>query len=441
MKISIVRSHATENSILSSLSTTKNVKLVTMIIIIVFSLCSAGAVLLSFSSTTFTSIMIIPPAYAQLDLETIKYRNLIIDLGNGIKTNAQLTIPAVGKGPYPGVLLIQGSGALDMNETQGIVRIDNITGTKIYPPTPFFQIAEYLSERGFAILRYDKRGIGANLTILNSNVWGNVTLDELQNDTDKALSVLMQQPEVDKSAKISLIGHSEGSVIAPRVAIDNYDKVKNIILMGAEAQNFRDLFYFQHVALPLLYAEKVLDKNHTLLISVEQASKDPIFQYHLSSANITDIRNVDTNNDAYISINNELRPKIVHFFEVIVDEIMSSSSYSDEKCNDIEGCELLLKSHLLSNNTLNIIENIPSNIGILVLQGENDTFTPVQQAFLIQQKLTEIKHPNHSLITYPKLGHYFYPSSQWVETVGPIEDYVLQDIFEWLTSQLRKINP
>ena len=48
---------------------------------------------------------------AQQDLETIKYRDLVIDLGDGIKTNAQLTFPAVGKGPFPGVLLVHGSGA------------------------------------------------------------------------------------------------------------------------------------------------------------------------------------------------------------------------------------------------------------------------------------------------------------------------------------------
>jgi hypothetical protein len=52
---------------------------------------------------------------AQQDVETIKYRNMVIDLGNGVKTNAQLTIPAVGNGPYPGVLLVHGSGTGDMN--------------------------------------------------------------------------------------------------------------------------------------------------------------------------------------------------------------------------------------------------------------------------------------------------------------------------------------
>ena len=59
--------------------------------------------------------------HAQQDLETIKYRNMVIDLGNGVKTNAQLTIPAVGNGPFPGVLLIHGSGAVDMNETAGYI--------------------------------------------------------------------------------------------------------------------------------------------------------------------------------------------------------------------------------------------------------------------------------------------------------------------------------
>jgi len=58
-------------------------------------------------------------ALAQQYLQTIKYTNLVIVLGNGLKTNAQLTLPAVGEGPFPGVLLIHGSGAHDKNETLG----------------------------------------------------------------------------------------------------------------------------------------------------------------------------------------------------------------------------------------------------------------------------------------------------------------------------------
>ena len=57
-------------------------------------------------------------ALAQPFIETVKNRDLVIDLGNGIQTNAQLTIPAVGNGPFPGVLLGAGSGATaNMNVT------------------------------------------------------------------------------------------------------------------------------------------------------------------------------------------------------------------------------------------------------------------------------------------------------------------------------------
>ncbi len=87
--------------------------------------------------------------------------------------------------------------------------------------------------------------------------------------------------------------------------------------------------------------------------------------------------------------------------------------------------------------TLNIIGKVPSDTNILILQGENDTQTPIQQALLLQQRLTEVNHPDHTLRTYPNLGHVFYPSSQWQTGVGPIQEYVLQDLFEWLSDPVR----
>ncbi|MGA7370219.1 MAG: alpha/beta fold hydrolase [Nitrososphaeraceae archaeon] len=210
---------------------------------------------------------------AQSDLQTTKHRDLVIDLGNGLKTNARLNLPVTGDGPFQGVLLVHGSGLADMNSTVGPVRIDNETGALVYPPTrPLFQIAEYLSERGFAVLQYNKRGVGANSTILDDNVWGNVTFNDLKQDAEKALDVLIQQPEVDAN-HVTVIGGSEGTVIAPRVAIDNPGKVDKIVLMGAVAQNLRELVYFQEVTIPVLYAQQVLDHNHDALISVQEASE------------------------------------------------------------------------------------------------------------------------------------------------------------------------
>jgi uncharacterized protein len=81
---------------------------------------------------------------------------------------------------------------------------------------------------------------------------------------------------------------------------------------------------------------------------------------------------------------------------------------------------------------LSIVGNIPSATIILILQDENDPQTPVQQAFLLQRSLTEVNQPDHTLITYPNLGHQFYPSSQWENRNGPLQQYILADIYGWL---------
>ena len=381
---------------------------------------------------------------AQQDLETIKYRNVVIDLGDGLKTNAQLTIPAVGKGPFPGILLVHGTGPLDMNSTSGYIRIDNETGTKIYPPAPFSQISEYLSDRGFVVLRYDKRGIGENMTILDSNVVGNVTTIDFKHDAERALNLLIQQPEVD-AKRITVLGHSEGTAIAPRVAIDNPDKVKNIVLMATLAQNFSKLMEFQRVSLPLLYAKEVLDHTHDGLLSLQEASKNPVFTTMvgnltlLLTQNITNpanetstLNNVsippslsqqlnpkyNTNNDVYVDIDKELKPRLIENAKSL------PLVKSGEKCIG-NPCPIWFKAGYALEPNLDIIENVPSNTSILILQGENDTDTPVEQAFLLQQKLIDINHPDHTLITYPGLGHMFYPSSEWKTGMGPIEQYVL----------------
>jgi pimeloyl-ACP methyl ester carboxylesterase len=374
-------------------------------------------------------------ALAQSFIQTIKYRNLVIDLGNGVKTNAQLTLPAIGKGPFPGVLLISGSGANDKNGTLGFVHKN---GPK--PLTPLWQLAQYLSERGFAVLRYDKRGVGANFTI-DQNVWGNVTINDLIQDSKRALNVLIQQPELDPK-RISIIGHSEGAIIAPTVAIDNSTKVKNIILMGTPAQNLRDLLHYQAVFLPSEYATQVLDKNHTGLISIQQIAKDPVLRNLLvpSSVLLTFLRTNNTKvitNDlvnkfgnntvesGYISIDKQLKPLFTKRFE-------NFTAFSLSKCNNLEGCPVWYKSLFSLIPTLSIIGNVSKSIGILILNGENDSDTPVQQAFLLQQRLTEAKHPDHTLITYPNLGHIFNPSSLLSRGPGPTEQYVLTDIYSWL---------
>lgn len=352
-------------------------------------------------------------ALAQPFIQTVKHKDLVIDLGNSIQTNAQLTIPAVGNGPFPGVLLVAGSGAIDMNETLA-------ADTK-----PFWEISQYLSERGFAVLRYDKKGVGANSQIIDTNIWGNVTFEDLKHDAETALSVLTQQPEVDPN-KITLIGHSEGTLIAPRIVIDqenetNATTIKNIVLMGSAATTMADLAHYQKVGIVLEYMHQVLDKNGTGSISVEEAIQDPLVGRFV----VANFGNDNTTE--FIDIDIQVKPLL----EKELEEFTKANV--NARCDNPEGCPIWFNSAVNLEPNLSVIGNLSKSTSILMLNGENDPLTPVQQSFLLEQRLTEVDHPDHTLITYPDLGHSFAVSPQWSTGLGPVEQYVLSDLHRWLS--------
>jgi uncharacterized protein len=158
----------------------------------------------------------------------------------------------------------------------------------------------------------------------------------------------------------------------------------------------------------------------------------PAIQYLQSIKNASNNNNNSKQN--YISIDKGLKPLLL--------EKIASPTAKNASC-ELEGCPIWWKSHYNLDTTLGMIGNVSKSTGILILQGENDTKTPVQQAFLLQQRLTDVNHPDHILITYPGLGHDLspaigvYPGSSmygFVLASGPIEDYVLADLYGWLES-------
>ena len=206
----------------------------------------------------------------------------------------------------------------------------------------------------------------------------------------------------------------------------------------------------------MLYAQNVLDHNHNGSISIEQASRDRIFQ-ELTITQVTpttvkllltgkvvpaaqlieSFKNASKNStnssskQNYISIDKDLKPLLV--------KKIASLAAKNTSCS-IDGCPTWWRSHFNLGTTLGMIGNVSSSTGILILQGDNDTKTPVQQAFLLQQRLTDVNHPDHMLITYPGLGHDLspaigdYPGSSMygLQKSGPIEPYVLADLYSWL---------
>ena len=114
---------------------------------------------------------------------------------------ATLTIPT-GKGPFPAVLLIAGSGPHDRDES--------LMGHK-----PFLVLSDYLTRKGIAVLRTDKRGIGKS-----TGDYADATTADFAADAEAGVAYLKTRSEVD-SHKVGIVGHSEGGSIAPMVAAKN----------------------------------------------------------------------------------------------------------------------------------------------------------------------------------------------------------------------------
>ncbi len=142
----------------------------------------------------------------------------------GIKKAGTLTIPS-GKGPFPAVLLITGSGAHDRNET-------------LFAHKPFLLISDYLTRLGIAVLRTDDRGVGGS----TGNKGLSTSLD-LADDVVAGVEYLKEQKEIDPR-KIGLIGHSEGGLIAPIAASESHD-VAFIVLMAGPGLSGEQILYLQ----------------------------------------------------------------------------------------------------------------------------------------------------------------------------------------------------
>ena len=127
-----------------------------------------------------------------------------------------LTLPKRA-GPFPAAVLISGSGPHDRDET--------IAGHK-----PFLVLADYLTRKGFAVLRYDKRGVGKS-----TGTDGEATTEDLASDAEGALAYLRSRKEIGPK-QIGLIGHSEGGMIAPMIAARG-GQVAWMVLLAAPARN------------------------------------------------------------------------------------------------------------------------------------------------------------------------------------------------------------
>lgn len=146
-----------------------------------------------------------PYSYAS---ETITFRNEAA----GVTLEGTLTHPRTDQ-PVPGIILVGGSGPTDRNAT--------IMGHR-----PFLVLADALTRRGMAVLRFDERGVGQS-----GGTQEGATSADLAQDVLAAVDALARRQEV-ASNQIGILGHSEGGLIAPLAATQT-DQITFLVLLAA----------------------------------------------------------------------------------------------------------------------------------------------------------------------------------------------------------------
>lgn len=141
------------------------------------------------------------------------YREEEVGFANGDVTLAgTLTLPD-SPGPHPAVVLITGSGPQNRDE-------------EIFGFKPFRLIADHLTRRGIAVLRYDDRGVGGSSGSVQT-----ATSDDFAGDALAGVALLRARPEIKHDA-VGLVGHSEGALVAPIAAGRSTDVAFIVLLAG-----------------------------------------------------------------------------------------------------------------------------------------------------------------------------------------------------------------
>lgn len=316
-------------------------------------------------------------------------QNISFMTSDNLKLEGTLTLPKTG-GNFPIVIIVSGSGPQN--------RDGDMFGHK-----PYFVIADYLTNNGIGVLRFDERGVDkseGNFEI--------ATIDILASDVSSAVQYLKSRKDL-KIKKIGLIGHSIGGIVAPKVA--SMDKSINfIVLMAAPAVNGNELMLLQKATL-----EKSMGLDDSQIAQGQNLVKgayDIIINSNLQSSILK-----DSLNSFYTNKYGKIIPQNQR--ESIVNQITT-------------------------NEVLSLIRSKPSmylkkiQCPVLALNGDKDFQVPSKYNLpLIKMIIEKNGNRNVTTIEMEKLNHLFQECktgmlseySQIEQTIAP---NLLETVTKWI---------
>jgi pimeloyl-ACP methyl ester carboxylesterase len=307
--------------------------------------------------------------------EEVTYENK----AGGAKLAGTLTLPK-GSGPFPAVLLITGSGQQDRDEA--------LMGHR-----PFLVLADHLTRKGIAVLRVDDRGMGGSTGEVMT-----ATTEDFAGDVLAGVEFLKSRGKQIDVHKIGLIGHSEGGMIAPMVALRSHD-----------------------VAFIVMMAGTGVPGDQILLAQIEGLSK----LANVPAAAVA--KNLDMERQVFEIVKKENDPKV-----------------REARLREL-GPELSAQAKAAASPWLRFFityDPAPAlrkvTCPVLALNGELDLQVPASLNLpAIAKALESGGNPDYAIVKFPKLNHLFQTSrtgqvaeySEIEETIAPV---ALETMSGWI---------
>lgn len=285
----------------------------------------------------------------------------------GITLSGTLSLPTKD-GKYPVVILISGSGPQNRDE--------ELLGHK-----PFLVIADFLTRNGIGVLRYDDRGVGKS-----GGIFSTATSADFAGDAIAAVNFLKNDK---RAAKIGLIGHSEGGLIAPMVAnTSNY--VDFIMLLAGPALRGDKILLLQQEKISRVngVSEKEIEKNKALM--------QRVYALMLQNKSTT-----------------AAEAALTHFFK---DELKKDTTIQLPEGTTAEAFISMQVKNLVNNWMMYFVQYDPAaalkqlKLPTLALFGSNDLQVPPKENMDVLKKIAA-KNKRISVLELHGLNHLFQEST------------------------------
>lgn len=300
---------------------------------------------------------------------------------------ATLTIPP-GKGPFPAVLLITGSGPNDRDET--------IMGHK-----PFLVLSDALTRKGIVVLRADKRGIGKS-----TGDYANATTADFASDAEAGVTYLKSRPEVDPK-RIGLIGHSEGGVVAPMAAVADPDVAFVVMMAGTGVPG-----------------DQIIVEQKRLIAEANGSSKADALEQAKSEQELLTL--VETTSD---------EAKI----KKVMEDKLAGKVPETQISAEVKVVTSPWYRYFLTYDPATALRKL--TCPVLVLSGEKDLqVPPAQNLPAIRKALGEAGNKNAEVVEFIGLNHLFQTArtgspAEYGEIEETISPLVLDKIANWVLKQ------